>query len=104
MTTQFDVFANPSPASRRVHPYVVCLQSSLFDPGTRRIIAPLVPRMAFTGASRVTPVVRLDDADYAVLVPALANVPATGLMQRVANLQRHRDALLAAVDLVFYGV
>ena len=104
MTSQFDVFLNPSPASRRVRPYVVCLESPLFGGSAQRIVAPLVSRREFTRPSRITPAVRLDDEEYVVMIPSLASLPARGLAQRVANLQNHRDQLLAAVDLLFYGV
>jgi toxin CcdB len=104
MTSQFDVFVNPSPASRRLHPFVVCLQSPLLSARTQQIVAPLVSRKSFALSSRITPAIRIDVEEYVVMIPLLASLPAKALEQRVANLQRHRDDLLAAVDLLFYGV
>ena len=101
--TQFDTFPNPLTQWRREFPLVVCLQSPSMSGNSTQIIAPLTPRRLID-ASRLTPLIVLDDHEYVALVPRLTSVPAQVLKSRVANLSRHRDALLAAVDLVFYGV
>jgi toxin CcdB len=105
--TQFDIFANPIPASRRHYPLLVSLQSTLLADRSSQVVAPLVPRRNLSGAaggSRLAPVVKIDDDEYIVLVPALMTLPAGELPRRIANLSRHREALLGAVDLLFYGV
>jgi toxin CcdB len=102
---QFDVFANPIPASRRDYPLVVAMQSSLLADSSNQVVAPLAPRRHMTGAgNRLVPVVRIDDDEYVVFTPRLITLPAGALPRRVANLSRHREALLGAVDLLFYGV
>lgn len=101
---QFDVFRNPDAASRRVFPFVVSLQSDLVDVASDRVVAPLALRERVPGTGRLTPVVQLDGDDYVVFIRTLETLPARLLPRRVANLARHRDALLGAVDLLFYGV
>ncbi len=103
---QFDVFPNPIPGARRAYPFVVCLQSALLADRTNQVVAPLAPRGAMSprADSRLLPVVSIDDAELVVLVTSLTTVPAAELSRRTANLARHRDALLGAVDLLFYGV
>jgi hypothetical protein len=39
-----------------------------------------------------------------VFTPRLMALPSGVLVRRAANLGRYRDALLGAVDLLFYGV
>lgn len=105
--TQFDIFPNPIPASRRVYPLLVSLQSTLLADRASQVVAPLVLRSKLAGAapeSRLAPVVKIDDQDYIVLVPALMTLPASELSRRIANLSRYRQSLLGAVDLLFYGV
>jgi toxin CcdB len=102
---QFDVFANPVPASRRGYPLVVALQSALLASGGDQVVAPLAPRRHIPGASnRLAPVVRIDDEEFVVVIPRLATLPTRELPHRVANLSNHREALLGAIDLLFYGV
>ncbi len=103
--TQFDTFPNPIPASKRVYPLLVSLQSALLSEQSQQVVAPLVPRRSLTGTvSRLAPIVEVDDVEYVVLIPSLMTLPAGELSRRVANLARHREALLGAVDLLFYGV
>ncbi|MCZ8133073.1 MAG: CcdB family protein [Steroidobacteraceae bacterium] len=102
---QFDVHPNPVPAARRAYPYVVVLQSSLADAGRQRIVAPLVPRSALkTSTGRLVPAVRVQGEDYAVLVPSLAAVAARDLAAPVESAVYARSELLAALDLLFFGV
>ena len=104
MTEQFDTFANPSPVSKHTYPLLVCLQSPLFGAAAQQIVAPLALTRFFPANSRLTPTVRIDDGDYVVLVPSLTTISVKDLQRRVANLAKHRDELLGAVDLIFYGV
>jgi toxin CcdB len=103
---QFDVHANPVTAARRAYPWVVELQSPLADAGRTRVVAPLVPRAALGSGTtgRLVPIVQVQGADHAVLVPSLASVPARDLGPAVESAVYARAELLAAVDLLFFGV
>ena len=102
---QFDVYPNPDRTSRAQYPFLICLQSALLADRGSEVVAPLVPRSALaTLTNRLAPVVRIDEADYAVLVTSLETLPAGLLSRRIANLSRYRDSLLGAIDLLFYGV
>jgi len=103
--SQFDVYVNPVPSSRRLYPLVVTLQSELLSERTSQVVAPLAPRRGLSDPhSRLFPVVSIDEEQYIVLVTGLVTLPVRELQKRVANLARHRDSLLGAVDLLFYGV
>ena len=70
------------------------------------LAAGLVPA-AGVAAPAPSPLVkppRLREGDWIGLVSPSGVVSDEGLQKRVANLARHRDALLGAVDLLFYGV
>ena len=102
---QFDVHRNPVPAARGAYPYVVVLQSALADAGRRRVVAPLVPRHALAlESNRLLPVLQVQGKEYAVLVPSLAAVGARDLDAPVESAAHARADLLAAVDLLFFGV
>jgi toxin CcdB len=102
---QFDAYPNPDRTSRNQYPFVICLQSELLADRASQVVAPLVPRSAFpTATNRLAPVVRIDDAEYVVLVTSLETLPAGLLSRRIANLSRYRESLLGAIDLLFYGV
>jgi toxin CcdB len=102
---QFDVFPNPIPDSKRVYPLVVCMQSDLIASGSDRVVAPLALRRNLPGATtRISPSISIGDAEYLVLVSTLMTLPAKMFPRRVANLASHREDLLCAIDLLFYGV
>jgi toxin CcdB len=103
--TQFDVFANPESQTRTHFPLLVCLQSDLVASQLTQIAAPLVLATKFTrAATPVTPAIQIDEQQYIALVPRMVVLPARLLKDRIANLSGHRDDLLGAVDLLFYGV
>jgi toxin CcdB len=102
---QFDVFVNPIAAARRHYPFVVVLQSDFVAGGREQIVAPLVPRRSLSAiAGRLTPIVVVKSSDLVVLVPALAGVRRVDLKERVAALSGARTEILAAIDLLFFGV
>lgn len=101
---RFDVYPNPVPAARIAYPWVVVMQSDLLEAGRARLLAPLAPRGALQQATgRLTPATRFGNADYLVLVPSLASLPAQALGTPAGSIAAHRDALLAAVDYLFFG-
>lgn len=103
--TQFDVHANPVPAARRAYPWVVVLQSDVVASAAHAIVAPLAPRAALGSvAGRLTPVLRLDAGEFVALVPALATVRRGDMGPAIGSAASARDALLAAIDLLFCGV
>jgi toxin CcdB len=102
---QFDIFANPVTAARRAYPLVVWLQSDLVSDGTDVVVAPLVPRRNLAGSvGRLTPVVSIDGTEYIVLITSLTSLPSHDLGQRIANIASHRQTLMAAIDLLFFGI
>jgi toxin CcdB len=102
---QFDVFVNPIAAARRHYPFVVVLQSDFVDGAREQIVAPLVPRKSLSAiAGRLTPIVVVKSAELVVLVPALAGVRRVDLKECVACLAPARTEVLAAIDLLFFGV
>jgi toxin CcdB len=102
---QFDVFANPVSSARRTYPLVVCLQSELNAGGTEAVVAPLALRRNLSGASgRLAPAVHIDDQEYLVLTNNLTSLPVRDLGRRIANLTSHRQSLMTAIDLLFFGI
>ncbi|HEX4240782.1 MAG TPA: CcdB family protein [Steroidobacteraceae bacterium] len=105
MMIQFDVFQNPITRARTAYPLVVVLQSDATSSRRNVIVAPLVPSTALAKvAGRLTPIVSIDGQKWVVLVPSLAGVRGPDLGKFTGSLAGARDALLAAVDFLFFGV
>jgi len=102
---QFDVVPHPIASLRQAFPLAVILRSDLIAPGEETVIAPLVPRRHFPSATgRLSPIVRIDEEDYVVLVDRLVTLQVRSLPRRIANISAHREAIQGAIDLLFFGV
>lgn len=103
MIRQFDVVANPDPIDAEQRPYLISLQSDLVSGLTSTIVAPLVPHAKMTGARRMNPIVRVDGQEFWLATHEMFAIDRRGLGGTIANLASDRDAVIAALDLVFTG-
>jgi toxin CcdB len=101
---QFDVFRNPSPTHRRTVPLLVVLQSDLVSDTATVVVAAIVPALKLPKLSRLYPTLRIERKPYMMLTPNLAAVRRSLLVETVTNLEGQRDAITAAIDVLFFGI
>jgi len=103
---QFDVYRNSNPATRARIPYLLDVQSDLLEPLATRVVVPLCKPDLLKGkaADRLNPVFEIEGKRLMMLTPELAGVPAKILGERIDNLSSQRNAIIAALDLVFTGI
>ena len=101
---QFDVFANPSEASRDVAPFVIVLQSDLTISRSTFVVAPLVRLDRLPEPSRLFPRRDIHETAFVLSTSELAAIGRKQLRQHVTNLSGSRDAIIAALDLLFTGI
>jgi toxin CcdB len=105
MVRQFDVVANPDPSETAYRPYLINLQSDLVSELTSTVVAPLVPHDQMKGAQRLNPMVKVDGADFWLATHELFAIDRRMLSQgTIVNLSSDRDAIIAALDIVFTGI
>jgi hypothetical protein len=98
---KFDVHRGKSAGS---YPLVVDIQADAHTKLATHLVAPLIARARYSQPlTRLTPIVTVRDAEYIVLVPSLAAVASASLGEVVGSLASHRNALIAAVDLLVTG-
>jgi len=101
---QFDVFRNPNPDSNRYAPYLLDLQSDLLDPLNTRVVAPLLAATtAGSPAAILNPVFEIEGQRCFLSIAELAGVPRQAIGEKVTSLAGEREAILAALDLLFTG-
>jgi toxin CcdB len=104
MIRQFDVVDNPDPIEAEARPYLLNLQSDLAHELTSTVVAPLVPKAEMTGARRLNPVVIVEGREFWLATHELFAIDRRMLNKgAVANLTHDRDAIIAALDLIFTG-
>ena len=97
MARQFDVVLNPEPEDAHYRPYL------LVSGFASAIVAPLIARDRIQGASRLNPLLLIKGRDYWLATHELFAVVRRLLRAPVANVEPTRQAIIAALDLLFTG-
>ena len=103
MSRQFDVVANPDAEDATYRPYLVVLQSDLISGLRSTVVAPLVLRQDMVGAQRLNPLMTVEGREYWLAMHELFAIERRMLGTTVASVADQRDAVIAALDLLFTG-
>jgi toxin CcdB len=103
MFRQFDVVANPEADEAALRPFLIILQSDLVSGLTSTIVAPLIPRDRIKGADRLNPLVSVEGQEFWLATHELFAIDRRILKSKVTDLAQNRDAIIAALDLLFTG-
>ena len=103
---QFDVYENPSKASKKAYPYILDIQCDLIDNIATRIVVPLALSSQFKNEEMkgLTPKVSFEDKELLILIPQLASMPSKSLKNPVGTLLHLRDEIISALDLAITGI
>lgn len=99
---QFDVHRNAG-KQREVIPYIVVVQSSLFDSYRRRVVIPLVRRSHLDNASSLAgsplnPVFMVEGIEVVLHPLEIVSVATDQLGEKIATLEQEGDRIIAAMD------
>jgi toxin CcdB len=103
---QWDVYPNPSAASRSEVPYLVDAQSDLLQGVPTRFVVPLAqPKRRLVGLpQRMSPVFEIDGQSVLLVPQEAGSVPARLLRAPVASLREDAHRIVDALDAVVSGV
>ena len=103
--SQLSVYENKNPASRRLYPYLVDLQSELLaDVLSTCLVAPVARAASIKQPiAGLNPVVSLQGADYVIDIPQMAAVIRKTLGTPVGSLAAYRSDLIRAIDRLVTG-
>ncbi|HOB02155.1 MAG TPA: CcdB family protein [Casimicrobium huifangae] len=99
---QFDVHRNKG-ALQASTPFVVIVQSTLYDGYRRRVVVPLrrrtaLPKQPAIAGSRLNPVFRIEKIDVMLHPLDMVSVAVEQLGERVGSLAEHGQAITDALD------
>lgn len=99
---QFDVHRNKGPLQGSI-PFVVLVQSSLYDDYRRRVVVPLVrrsvlPRKTASAGTRLNPVFRLAGMDLVLHPLDMVSVARDQLGEQVGNLAERGQDITDALE------
>jgi len=96
---QFDVHRNPG-QQRDLVPYVVVVQSCVYDGYKRRVVVPLGRKSEYGAVynTRFLPVFTVKGVKVVLLPLDITSVPVDRLGESIASLAAHGDAIIGALD------
>ena len=96
---QFDVHRNPG-RHRATIPFVVIVQSSLYDDYRRRVVVPLVSKTSLGKVAnpRFNPTFRIKGQSVVLHPLEIVSVAQENLGERVDSLQEEGDKIISALD------
>ena len=103
MIRQFDIVDNPSARSRPIAPYVMVLQSHLYDEGPTLVVAPMVSMAPEAILTKVSIRVRHESRDFVLLMSELAAIDRRMVGPVRGSLSAHEDDIRRALDRLFTG-
>ncbi len=100
---QYDVVENPNPSSRTAVPYLLILQSHLFEALNTLIVAPIFPAVSMPPDNRVLLPIEIDGQPMTINLALMANIERRGLGSRVINLLEEDYEIRRGIDRLFTG-
>ena len=101
---QFDVYANPNPATKQSIPYLLDIQADLLDNLTTRVVVPLIADSVFgKTAKHLNPQFKIKRTAVVMSTAELAGVSLHVLGEKVCSLKEQRNEIIAALDFLFTG-
>jgi toxin CcdB len=96
---QFDVHRNPG-RHRESIPFVVTVQSAVFDGYRRRVVVPLVKKAHFgtVRQARLNPSFTVKGSSVVLHPLEIVSVPSDALGRRIASLDAHGAEIIDAID------
>ena len=103
---QFDVFRNPSTATRKHYPYLVDIQSPYLEELATRIVIPLGKASLFknTAMKGLTPEVTFYGEALLLLTPQISSIAKKQLKEPVGSIAHLRDEISSALDFAILGI
>lgn len=104
--TQFDVYKNPSKATRKFMPYLVDIQSPFLSDLSTRLAIPLGFKSAFKNEAmgRLTPEVSYEGEQLLVLTPQMSSIPSSILKNPIGSLAHFRSEIINSLDFAISGM
>ena len=103
MIRQFDLIDNPSSRSRVIAPFLMVVQSHLYDEGSTLLVAPLLGMASAAVLTRVSLTVSHDRRDYILMLSELGAIRRPTVAVVRGSLLAYEDDIRRALDRLFTG-
>ena len=103
--SQYTVYRNQNPRTRRVYPLLVDVQAELFEDMQTCVIVPLTQAATVSDfpLAHLTPALVFEGETYVLMTPQLAGVARADLGPHVGSLADQERTILSALEFLFRG-
>lgn len=103
---QFVVYKNSNKATRDNFPFLLDIQSNLFDGLKTTVVIPLMPRKIATtqAITRLNPEFKIKKDKYILLTQNIAGIDRRILGEEIVKLADQRAEIIAALDFLVSGI
>ncbi|NOZ51626.1 MAG: plasmid maintenance protein CcdB [Gammaproteobacteria bacterium] len=104
--SQYTLYKNENNDSKKTYPYFVNVQSDLLDDLNSRMVIPLSPLEALnnTNAKKLCPLIDIEEGCFVLLTHQLTSIPRSILKKEATSLEKYRNEILGAIDLLLTGI
>lgn len=103
---QFDVYTNPSKASRKHYPYVLDIQNPYLSDIATRIVIPLGFASSFGNKTMkgLTAEISYEGDSLLLVTPQISSISAKLLKEPIGSLSHFRTQIINALDFAISGI
>ena len=104
--SQFTIYNNKNPKTRKTFPYLLDIQSDLLDQIVTTVVIPLAHYSTVKNQiiTKLCPVVEINGSKYTALTQQLAGIDRNLLGSEVINISNYRTEFIDAIDLIISGI
>ena len=103
--SQFDIYQNPNPASKKKFPYLIDVQANLLSHLSTRIVIPLMLSSKIKHPIKhLMPHFSIEEISVTLITSELTTVSTRILNKKIDSLQHKRNEIIAAIDFLFTGI
>ncbi|MDP3403864.1 MAG: CcdB family protein [Brevundimonas sp.] len=103
MIRQFDLVDNPSPQSRVIAPFLMVVQSHLYEEGPTLLVAPLLRMDSNAVLTKVSLAVSHERQTYILMLSEMGAISRRTVTIVRGSLLAHEDDIRRALDRLFTG-
>jgi toxin CcdB len=102
---QFNIYSNTNSSTKDSYPYLLDIQSSLFDSLDTRLVIPLalVAKQKHQPIKGLTPILKIKSNEYILLTSQMAGVHKNNLGNHVLDFNTNRQEIISAIDFLISG-
>lgn len=103
--SQFTIYENKNQFTRGAYPYLIDIQSPLFEPLATRLVIPMAAKSQFLDKpiQNLNPIVNINGVEYLVLTQQIAAIKMESLGRALGECKNERHAIVGAIDFLVTG-